>query len=415
MKIPKIRIYPSRKSSKQSALVARAYFNGETFTDTLNISVPPSAWNESRMSLNNRLAHADALNEEIYRYKLNLEAIIIDLQKKNRLSVFNVKRLLKKGYVVHEKPKSYDHEDFIELFNNEFIQSKRKVSENTKTAYRSVLKPLKLYAQLYYPNNNDGKLSIHDMNNVEFYDEFLEFMIEEMKYAISTQDKHIKHVKMVLKYAYKKAYLTTKEFEDFERLDTSSEPLYLDMGELKQISNTPMPNEKLDNVKDWLIISCFTGLRISDFMNLSNDAIDFKNQIISTSNVKTGEFVKIPIQKNVENIFRKRNWKLPRKISDQRYNEYVKEVCEIAKINSKVFALRIDGKKYYTKHELVSSHIGRRSFATNCYLNGWLEPAKLCKITGHKSIEMLMKYIKIDKVKVAQQLGAKWNEEKYIF
>ncbi len=75
----------------------------------------------------------------------------------------------------------------------------------------------------------------------------------------------------------------------------------------------------------------------------------------------------------------------------------------------------MDGKKYYTKHELVSSHIGRRSFATNCYLNGWLEPAKLCKITGHKSIEMLMKYIKIDKVKVAQELGAKWNEEKYIF
>ncbi|MCT4582776.1 MAG: site-specific integrase [Flavobacteriales bacterium] len=414
MKIPNIRIYPARKKSKKSALVARAYFNGETFTDTLGISITPSAWIESKMMLNNRDKLASTVNEEVFNYKRNLESIVIELQKKNRLSVQNVKRALKKGVVKDKTTKKYDSDDYFQLVKYELIPSKRKIKSKTITAYNSTSVPLKEYVKFYYPHN-DNNLSIMDMNSPDFYDEFLDFMKKGMNYAIGTMDKHIKNIKMVLRYAYKKGYLTTKEFEDFERLDTKSEPLYLSMEELKEIADTTMPSESLENVQDWLIISCFTGLRISDFMNLPKDSIDFKDNMISTVNEKTGEFVKIPIHINVKNIFKKRNWELPRKISDQKYNQYAKEVCEIAKINTKVYTLRKNGKEYCPKYKLVSSHIGRRSFATNCYINNWLEPEKLKKVTGHSSVEMLMKYIRIEKTMVAKELDSKWNDARFIF
>lgn len=414
MKIPNIRIYPARKNSKQSALVARAYFNGETFTDTLGVSVATSAWISSKMMLNNRTRNASEINEEVFNYKRKLESIVIELQKKNRLSVQNVKRALKKGAPATNSIKNYDTDDYFQLLKNELIPSKRTIKKNTITAYNSTSVPLKAYAKIYYPHNEET-LSVTDMNCQDFYDEFFDFMKEDMNYAIGTMDKHIKNIKMVLRYACKKGYLTSKEFEDFERLDTKSEPLYLSMEELKEIADTKMPSESLENVQDWLIISCFTGLRISDFMNLPEDSIDFKDNMISTINEKTGDFVKIPIHKNVKNIFKKRNWELPRKISDQKYNEYAKQVCEIAKINTKVYTLRKNGKEYCPKYKLVSSHIGRRSFATNCYINNWLEPEKLKKVTGHASVEMLMKYIRIDKTMVAKELDSKWNDARFIF
>ncbi|MEP2240424.1 MAG: integrase, partial [Maribacter sp.] len=94
-----------------------------------------------------------------------------------------------------------------------------------------------------------------------------------------------------------------------------------------------------------------------------------------------------------------------RAISDQKYNDYIKEVC-----NEAEFKEMAEGKKRinitpenekgtyrdvvgsYEKWELVSSHIGRRSFATNYY--GKVPTSYLINITGHGSEKMFLNYIK---------------------
>ncbi len=110
----------------------------------------------------------------------------------------------------------------------------------------------------------------------------------------------------------------------------------------------------------------------------------------------------IPLHKKVKDILKNNNGNFPRPISDQKYNDYIKEVCKIAEINelvigSKKLETKESSKKYrnktkeFMKWELVSSHIGRRSFATNFY--GEIPTTYLRAITGHTTESSFLTYI----------------------
>lgn len=101
-------------------------------------------------------------------------------------------------------------------------------------------------------------------------------------------------------------------------------------------------------------------------------------------------------------ILAKRNGQFPRKISDVKYNDYIKEVCKRAGLTQKVEGSKKietspESKQYrkeegiYPKWELVSSHIGRRSFATNFY--GTIPATFLIYITGNLTGKMFLEYI----------------------
>jgi integrase len=125
--------------------------------------------------------------------------------------------------------------------------------------------------------------------------------------------------------------------------------------------------------------------------------------------VKTNKIMAIPLSKKVRELLAKRDGDFPRKISDQRYNEYIKEVCRIAGINSK-----IKGSKFFSetkrkvtgifpKYELVTSHIGRRTFATNNY--GKIPTSLLINVTGHTTESMFLDYIGKAETEKAKQLA----------
>ena len=98
----------------------------------------------------------------------------------------------------------------------------------------------------------------------------------------------------------------------------------------------------------------------------------------------------------------------PRKISDQRYNEHIKKVCEKAKINTPTHGTLFDHDKKekvtndYPKHLMVSSHIGRRSFASNNY--GKIPTSFLMYITGHTTEAMFLTYIGKSNKDIAMEL-----------
>ncbi|WP_156424163.1 hypothetical protein [Myroides odoratus] len=63
---------------------------------------------------------------------------------------------------------------------------------------------------------------------------------------------------------------------------------------------------------------------------------------------------------------------------------------------------RID-KGMFKKHELVTSHIGRRSFATNNY--GKIPTVFLMNMTGHSTEQMFLKYIGKGSNDIAMELS----------
>ena len=170
--------------------------------------------------------------------------------------------------------------------------------------------------------------------------------------------------------------------------------------------------ERLENTRDLFIIGLRTGLRISDFLRLKDTNI--KNGYIEIETQKTGQTVTIPLHKQVKAILEKRNG-FPRAISDQKFNEHVKELCRVAKFTELTQGSKInkDTKRkeegIFEKWELVSSHICRRSFATNLY--GKLDNLTIMGVTGHQTETQFLKYVKITNTEKAEKLKDYWNKQ----
>lgn len=147
-------------------------------------------------------------------------------------------------------------------------------------------------------------------------------------------------------------------------------------------------------------------------MKLTINDVTQDRKLIRWQTKKTSSLVSIPVNTYLKNIIDKYDG-FPPVMCHQKFNYYVKEVCKQSGITHSVRITRKRGgvieEKYVPKYTKVSAHSGRRSMATNLYLKG-VPPHKIIEITGHKSISMLMRYIKVDSIKTALDIGGNWHE-----
>ena len=241
--------------------------------------------------------------------------------------------------------------------------------------------------------------------NDDFKQDFFNYCKEE-NYSQNTIQRELNIIKTFCKFARSKGLEVDNELDSLKLQKEKVDNIYLTLDEIKLIENADLYQPNLSNARDWLIISCFTGQRISDFMRFTKEMIRVEKgeSLIEFEQQKTGKLMTIPLHRKVKKILEKNNGEFPNSISDQRYNDYIKEVCKIAGIDEK-----IKGKKQkniskeknipkyrsvegiYPKYELVTSHVGRRSFATNYY--GDIPTSYLIYVTGHSSEIMFLNYI----------------------
>jgi integrase len=209
-------------------------------------------------------------------------------------------------------------------------------------------------------------------------------------------------------------FKTTKEETSFVTLNE---------GEINRIFNYDFSNTPyLDNARNWLIIGVWIGARVSDLLKLSEK--NLKSTYIEYQAQKTGDKIVMPLHWQVEATIEKLDGKFPEPISNQKFNDYIKKVCQEVKINEEVKgSKKIDTKKRegkkkiwrkvpgsYKKWELVSTHICRRSFATNHY--GKLPTPVIMSATGHKTEKMLLQYIGKAPKDNADVLAEFWSKQK---
>tara|TARA_R110000796_G_scaffold213868_1_gene329894 strand:- start:59 stop:1309 length:1251 start_codon:yes stop_codon:yes gene_type:complete len=241
--------------------------------------------------------------------------------------------------------------------------------------------------------------------NDSFKNEFVIYCKNEI-YSQNTIQRELAIIKTFCKHARFLGIETHPQLDSL-RLDKAKvEKIYLTFEDLTKIENISKNQltDSLDNAKDWLIISCYSGQRISDFMRFTDEQIRKEDgeYLLEFTQKKTNKLTTIPLHPKVLEILQKRNGKFPYEISDQKYNDYIKEVCKIAQLNQLIFGSKnaetepnskVFRKKSgtYKKWELVTSHIGRRSFATNFY--GKIPTTFLINMTNHSSEAMFLNYI----------------------
>lgn len=231
---------------------------------------------------------------------------------------------------------------------------------------------------------------------LDTYKDLIAFFNTSHDHAINSIGKTVKNWKVFLRAAKKRGAHENLIYldEDFRVPDEETDDVYLTEQELKVIYEKHYVTDTLDLVRDWFIIDCFTGLRISDIQLLDNQHI--LKDCIRLVNEKTDTKVVIPIHPYVKAILKKHNG-LPRKITDQKMNENIKKVCEIAGIKEPVLYSVTKGgirKDYHLKkYEMVSNHTARRCFITNL-LNAGIPDNQVMQLAGIKKHATLLRYKK---------------------
>lgn len=242
---------------------------------------------------------------------------------------------------------------------------------------------------------------------------FEDFCIKA-SYSPNTISQVIKSIKTICYHAQSNGIEVNKQLPNISIKWQKCDKIYLDLKEIEKIERVELETESLINAKDWLLISCETGQRVSDFMKFTKKQIRIEKgkHLIEFTQVKTGKIMTIPLSQKVLSILKFRNGEFPKSISDQKYNEYIKDVCKLAGLTNKVKGslIKIIDKENsvkrkqsgtFEKWELVSSHIGRRSFSTNNY--GKIPTSLLIGATGHSTEKMFLEYIgKTDSQKAIQ-------------
>lgn len=210
---------------------------------------------------------------------------------------------------------------------------------------------------------------------------------------------YISLIKAVVNYASANGIQINKESSQINSIRKIKEPdeiITLNATEQQQIREAELIKEAHKNARKWLLLGCLVGQRAGDLLNITNDNIkDLGNlKIFELKQQKTGKNVAIPLVPEAIEIIESG---MPYKINLEHFNRYSKEICEIAKIDTIVKGkMRIDDKRTltvgnYKKWQVISSHVCRRSFATNFY--GEIPTPILMNITAHSSESVFMRYI----------------------
>jgi integrase len=298
-----------------------------------------------------------------------------------------------------------------------FIEAKKnEITNGTQKKYNVTKHLLERYQK-----TKSTQIKIIDVND-KFKIDFEIYCLNN-NYALNTISKDLRTIKTVCNHAKYNGIITSHQLDKIKTPQHKTDKIYLTFEELTKIENIDKRrlNDNYDNAKDWLIISCYTGQRISDFMRFDKSLIRYeKNKqgilkpFIEFTQVKTNKVMTVALHPKVIEILDKRNGNFPKPISDPKYNLYIKQVCRIAGITDLIKGSRItdinnddtnekkaknndEVKQFrkevgmYKKWELVTSHIGRRSFATNFY--GTIPTTYLINVTGHSTEAMFLNYI----------------------
>lgn len=209
-----------------------------------------------------------------------------------------------------------------------------------------------------------------------------------------------------LRWAQKKGYCGDMDFDCLSpRLKTPERHvIYLDWNELMTVYNFNVPATKnyIARVRDIFCFCCFTGLRFSDAQNLKR--ADVYEDKISISTIKTSERLEIPLGKHARAILdRYAGENLPDgkalpSISNQKANQYLKELCFTCGINRPITVVDFRGsqriEEVKPKWELIGTHCGRRTFISNALALG-VPVTTVMSITGHSDFQAMRPYIEI--------------------
>lgn len=231
-----------------------------------------------------------------------------------------------------------------------------------------------------------------------FATDFEYYLKSERKCNHNSAIKYIRNMRKIVNFCLKSGWLQKDPFFGYKMTQREVIREYLTEAELQEIQGKKFAIERLNQVRDIFLFSCFTGLAFIDVFQLTpkhiGKGIDGNNWIF-TSRQKTDSQSKIPLLPQAQEIINKykdhpkclNEEKLLPVLSNQKMNAYLKEIADLCGI-----------------HKKLTFHIARHTFATTVTLSNGVPIETVSKMLGHRSIKMTQHYAKIIDRKVSEDM-----------
>jgi integrase len=418
MAAPKFQL--RKPTSETETLIFLVYrFQNQKLVYSTGESILPTHWdNETQRAQNNIRGNktlADSLksiNFQLERYVSKIEEILSSWKiQKIQPTVEGIRVELDKDFKKETATRKTDLIGFIDNYINtvKFTRTTppKPINKRTLQKYRTTLKVL----QDFSDTKRKGKLDFNDID-MGFYYDFVEFLQKDYHHTTNTIGKHIQTLKVFLRESTEAGVNTFLGFENrkFAAISEGVEHIYLTESELTKLWELDLTrNKRLEAVRNLFLIGCYTALRFSDFTTIKPENIieSETGKALKIKTFKTNQLVYVPLHWRVESIMNKYDNQLPRAISNQKMNDYLKELGLMARIDTPFEINKTKGGLRFSetrpKHELITTHTARRSAATNMFKAG-IPSISIMKLTGHTTEAVFLKYINVSEEENAMML-----------
>ena len=391
------------KNKLDARIRYRIKWQGNIIAFNIGYRVDIDKWSEDTQRCKANTTHgkkkvpANIINRKLQQFEQACEDTIKYFEVQNMVPTKEQFQATFNAYLGREK-KVVLEKNFFQYYDD-FMEEEGTFNQWTE-ATKTKLKVIKNH--LF---NFDPELAFEKLTEEKLV-EYLNYLQQELKLKNSTILKHISFVKWFLRWSCRKGYNTNTFFDVFKPKlkNTQKKVIFLTPTEFKQFREYQIPEQKkyLERVRDVFLFQCFTGLRYSDVENLKKS--DIRDNFIEVTTVKTSDSLKIELNQYSRAILGKykdyqdnKGRALP-VITNQKMNEYLKELAELVGINELIRETYYIGNERFDevtpKYALIGTHAGRRTFICNALSLG-IPPQVVMKWTGHSDYKAMKPYIDI--------------------
>lgn len=386
----------------------RVNFASKRIEFTTGYRIDATKWDADKQRVKNGCSNklkqsASEINASLLEYYTEIQSIFKRFEVED---VMPTPEQIKEAFNALHKPVSEEHKpkkealpcDFFQVFDD-FVEDCGRQNNWTDSTFEKFAA-----VKNHLTNFREGL-------TFEFFDErglndYVGYLRDVKEMRNTTIGKQLSFLKWFLRWAFKKGVHQNNAYDSYKPKLKSAQKkiIFLTWNELNRLREFKIPSNKqaLERVRDVFLFQCFTGLRYSDVFNLRRS--DIKGDHIEVTTVKTSDSLIIELNNHSKAILDKykdvafEDDKVLPVITNQKMNDYLKELAELAGIDEPIRQTYYKGNERIDevtpKYALLGTHAGRRTFICNALALG-IPPQVVMKWTGHSDYKAMKPYIDI--------------------
>ncbi len=350
------------------------------------LTVDPDKWDNKSSRMRSKAKEALMLNYKLDETTTTLNRTFDRLQADDSLDVEQIKRV----FLGKDKPQM----TFLQVLEEYNNNAKKTIGVNiVRATYLRFDRVYRYFGDFLRQEYRVNDISLKKLDFL-MLDKFMHYLKIEKRYSHNSASKFIQHLKTASNYAIKKGLLVIDPIKDYSNSWEKVDRGYLLDEEIKAIIHKEFTTERLSNVRDIFIFSCFTGLAYIDVANLTQDNLvenDGKYWIMTkrqktkvSSNIL---LLDIPMQIIEKYSKKTKDKRLLPILSNQKMNSYLKEIADLCGINKN-----------------LTFHLARHTFATTITLSKGVPIETVSKMLGHTNIKTTQIYARITNEKIEKDM-----------